>query len=84
MGDEEVNSQEWVIGCNVRVLTKHTKEVSSSRRSGSKEVGGMYGHSSNGSDSVTLAYHSVVSTRCGEVQCSGCAGLLPALAQLQS
>lgn len=28
MGDEEVNSQDWVIGCSIRVLTKHTKEVS--------------------------------------------------------
>lgn len=29
MGEEEVNSQDWVIGCSIRVLTKHTKEVGS-------------------------------------------------------
>jgi hypothetical protein len=27
MGDEEVTSQDWVVGCSIRVLTKHTKEV---------------------------------------------------------
>lgn len=27
MGDEEVTTQDWVVGCSIRVLTKHTKEV---------------------------------------------------------
>jgi hypothetical protein len=27
MGDEEVTTQDWVVGCSMRVLTKHTKEV---------------------------------------------------------
>jgi hypothetical protein len=27
MGDEEASSQDWVVGCSIRVTTKHTKEV---------------------------------------------------------
>lgn len=32
MGDEEVTTQDWVVGCSIRVLTKHTKEVRFSSR----------------------------------------------------